>query len=160
MSTLGSILGNAAAPHTFEHKGKTYTLRLLDQNAKTVWEKFLFDKSRKALLAWKDDLSEEEFATQLEALNAAYVEGKFDITDELSRKALKTPGGCLQMACILFDAPSDVIFELALERPAELKATIKMLLMESLPAIARKLEEADPNGQGGAGSPPNATGST
>src|ERR1700691_3656580 len=103
MSALSESLGNDASPHTMSHNGRAYTVRLIDQTAKTRFEKWLFsrakdlarhlheeimndivtgrpqsdDKDENAAFAGLVATEETRFEGRLESLNDDYVAGVY-----------------------------------------------------------------------------------
>lgn len=146
MSALSQVLGNAGAQHTFDHKGKTYKLRMLDQAAKDAFQKHLFGKARAAAMELKSAMDQEAYAEHLAKLNDDFILGEYSLESNRGQKYLQTTAGQLFLASHIFGADDMELVNVMMERADEVVALVKLVLQESLPA-ASKAKESDPNGQ-------------
>lgn len=146
MSALSQILGNHGSPHVFEHEGKTYSVRMLDQNVKDEFEKALFGRARSLARLEQPDLSEEQFASVLLALNDKFLEGEYALESKKGLAFLNSTKGQLVLSSILFGVPETEMVQMLLSRGIEVAAMLKLVIDESLPKRKPKpAEGADPN---------------
>jgi hypothetical protein len=143
MGQLSQALGADGAAHTFIHDGVSYPVSLITQAVKDSFSKSLFAKAKEAARHMRDLMSPEQYERHLERLNDDFISGAYDFESERAAAALHTPSGCLDLCCLLFNAPRSVMIDIAAKQSAELKALLQLIRRESLPEAAQ--ESTDPN---------------
>ncbi len=141
MSALSETLGNAASPHTITHRGKTYTISLVDQRAKTAFERWNFERDKERLREVKDILPPDDYAIRARALSDAWMGGEFDFESPSSMAAMQTEKGMLALARILIGCSEEEVICLAVERSDDLTAIMELVFKESMPEVPEKLKE-------------------
>lgn len=151
MSDVSTVLGTAAVPASFTHNGKTYSLRKLDQAAKTKFEDWLKRRAFATLAMFREALGDgEEYQKHKLQLFRNLERGAFSFHRKLARRAMETIDGGIQLACILFGCDPDELESLSVEKSDELKGLLERLMAESsqrLAASGVKREGGDAEGE-------------
>lgn len=142
------ILGNAAPPHSIEHGGKRYTVRLIDQATKAAFARTLLAREREAARELKELMTPEEWSAHLSRLNKDYVDGKYGLLSPRGREIIGSDEGPLILGPLLFGCSEDEFLSLLLTHREEVAGLIRLVLYESFPGLeeaVKKAEGADPN---------------
>lgn len=129
---MGQALG--AASYSLEHGGKTYAARLLSQAEKAAYEDVLTGRALRMLESMRRVYTAGEYEDERVALLDAIKVGEFGFHGPLAVESLKTPGGMLSLAAILFGLDESEAFRLMAERREEVSAILNAVLAASLPA--------------------------
>ena len=128
--SISHALGSSGASYTFDHNGKTYKVRHLDQSARAAFEQWLKKGVLDALASMRDYLSPEALAAKEDAFFAAASAGDYSFYSPHAAKALQTPAGVLRLASILFDATEDEMVGLMSERQDDVIRLLKLIKSE------------------------------
>ena len=135
MGVDSSAVGNFAAPHKIEHEGVTYTISLIDQNAKAEWERRLFARAVQVADIIATSKGEAWKEGKLVELNDEFMGGEFALLGEKSLKLLQTPGGIQLIMSILTGRDILELAPLVMERNKELQAMLHLVIRESFPGL-------------------------
>ncbi len=148
MSVLSEVLGNAAALHTITHKGRVYTVSLIDQIAQSKFEKWHFEGDKERLKALRDILPAEDYAARAKAIGDAWMAHGYNFFGPQSLAAVQTLAGMLRLASILMDCSEADVVRLVNECPDKVKEVVNLVIRESIgePPAEKKAGD-DPNAQ-------------
>lgn len=130
----------AEGHHTFAHAGKTYHVSRLTQDKKNAFADISKAKTMAAVTRMRGLLDAEEYETAYNEAMDRINGGAFAFHSPFTQKALKTHGGVLQLACVLFGCGEEEMIKLFRERGKDVRALIDLVVRESNPADG----EADP----------------
>lgn len=140
---LSAVLGNSVPGHTFDHNGKTYTLRYIDQAMKDAFQKHLFAQARIAAGELRSLMTPEEFAKRLDQLNSDFVLGEYAIESKLGIRFLSSQTGWIWLASHIIGCEFGEVVVLLKDRGAEIAALIQLVIAESMPGVSFKKNESD-----------------
>lgn len=116
---------------TFHHNGRTYKVSRLTQEKKDQFSDISKAKAIAAVVASKKYLPAEEYQETLnEVIDAA--PHRFAFHSPFTEKALKTHGGVMQLACVLFGCDEAEMVTLFQERRDDVRAVLDLILKESV----------------------------
>ncbi len=128
--SLSEALGREAAPHLVSFRGRRYQVRLVDQDAKTAWERWLRQNAyRTALESTGDADVAARTVTQMAMLKQLRWGSVF------SRQMLASEDGGIAFAAYLMRCREDDVRGMALDAAAgpELRAALEAVVLESFP---------------------------
>lgn len=125
--SISHALGNSGASYSFDHGGKTYAVRHLDQSARAAFEQWLKKSALDTLSAMRGYLSPADLAEREEAFFRASAAGEYSFYGVHAARALETPAGVLRLAAVLFDATDDEIVTLMTERQDDVIRLMKLV---------------------------------
>jgi hypothetical protein len=168
VSSVSAILGAEAAPRTFDHAGKRYTLRAWDQQLKTAWERWLEGCAWESLVGLSP--AAQKIAADTVGRNVSAQEYRY--YGDTSHRAMQTPSGAMYLVVLIFGCTDEEAWTLASQRAQEVGTLVKVTLEEAAardglrpnltapvptPAPAQaNLQEANPQAVGA--SPPSSSG--
>lgn len=138
MSTTAVALG---AAHEFAHGGKVYQVRLVDQDVKIAFQKYLLRKAKEALAGFKDCYTPEEYRAGLESLRAEYEQGGFDFVSPRTANSLQTYAGMLHLVTLIFGVDEAEALSLLATAREEVNALVETVLRESFPFMGKEWQE-------------------
>ena len=147
MSALRQALGAEAAPHKFEHKGQVYLVQPITQEVKTAFSEWQWERACKVAFSMRAGMTPDEYERHLKKLNDDYLAGEYDFESERTAAILKTKAGVLALCALLWGCSQAQMITLAVERGAEVKALLELVMAESMPDMPKVPEGGDPNVQ-------------
>ncbi len=148
---MGVINECVASGHEFEHKGKVYKVRLVDQEVKDAYGKALYKKAREAAAGMRELMTPAEYGEHLKRLNDDYIAGKYALESDFGLKMMhNTTGGLLLVSILLGVTEMDAMKVLA-ERKTDVAGLLDVVLRESFPDVPQG--EGQPDGESKSGQP-------
>lgn len=126
-----STFANEGIPLTFEHKGKKYTLRYLDQSVKTAFADWLKWQAQSAVLSLRGKIDPRIWNDAWNAVIRDIASGAYTYHSSLTEQSLGTAGGATALAALLFQCPADEMEMLMIERGEEVQVLIDRLVTEA-----------------------------
>lgn len=125
------MLGAEAAPATFAHRGKTYTLAAIDQRFKSAVERSLKARAFQELYDMRDMLAPEQYQHLQRTLLAE--RRRFVFFGDSYWEALATDDGSAMLVGLVFGCPEAEAAVLLRERPVEVEHLYSEQVIQSLP---------------------------
>jgi hypothetical protein len=135
MALEDEALGNSGPPHTIEHAGRTFRVRLIDLSVQTAFSRALLARARDVARELRELMTPDEFSAHLMALNADYVRGGYGLISPRGLEVISKPEGMLLLAGLIFDAGPFDLAGLFKARPEECTALVNLVVRESFPGI-------------------------
>jgi len=132
MSVVGELIGGH---HEFCHKGKTYRVRLIDQEVKDIFEKKMFAHAKECAKNIKDLMTEGEYAEHVHRIREDYMDGKFSLETERGVEFIKNRKGAVLLVSLLFGVTEHEALNLMVERHADVAELLKVVFKESYPVM-------------------------
>lgn len=141
---VSELLGNWAWPLAIEHAGKTYKARLIADDLRSEWERWLRQRAwREALDVTGDAATAARVCTEM-GMGKAFAWGS-----PLSRTTLASEDGGVTFAGMVLGCKPEVIRKMAEDpkKRAELKTLLDKVVEESNPPAppGAKEDEGEPN---------------
>lgn len=128
--SLGNVTGE---PILAVVEGKEYKVGLVTQAAKGQLERILERRTRDAVLAGKDQLTDEEFKLAYAAFLDKVGSGDFAYGGPTFRRWIDSGLGTLAMVQVLFGVSADEAERLVAQGPAEVSAALRSVFAASFP---------------------------
>lgn len=128
--SLGNVTGE---PILAVVEGKEYKVGLVTQAAKGQLERILEKRTRDAVLAGKDQLTDEEFKLAYAAFLDKVGSGDFSYGGPTFRRWIDSGLGTLAMVQVLFGVSADEAERLVAQGPAEVSAALRSVFAASFP---------------------------
>jgi len=145
-ATITAVHAGHAEPIVFEHEGKSYRARLLDDDAIGKWERWLrLEALKEAFLTAGDSPGAHRTVTEMG------MAGAFGWLGSLSRTMIVTDRGRVALVAILCRIDQEEAARLWKEIPIEVGGVLAQVMKESLPDVPPPAPDFDPNGTGETG---------
>lgn len=137
-------------PHTIEHRGKVYPLRLVDQEVQGEFEKALYKKDREKAKTLRelDIITAEEYEADEARMKEAFRNGEYEMLSEVGLKRLATMDGIKILLSLIVPCSQAELFALMHAKRDELLSKLQLVIKESFPGVEFTLQppgEASPN---------------
>jgi hypothetical protein len=139
--SVSELLGREAAPIVIEHNGRKFKARNLHEGPLSEWERWLRDDYREQALQTTGDEHRADDMTARAGVSRAFRWG-----GELSREALRSPGGGVAFAAIVFKTTEAKIKELVEAHPGRVRAALEQVIAESFPDQIREIRRTEDSG--------------
>jgi hypothetical protein len=159
MSELSQALGNHGKKHAItrdvtDEAGnvttESYEFSLITQGVKIDYEKSLYAKAKDAIKTDRAEMGAAWYERKLDDLRTQFEAGEFAFESPRGQKALKSNAFALTFLTLLVTRDGQPIdsnraLDLMASNGPEVKNTLRLILNESFPSLAKKQEgEADP----------------
>lgn len=131
MSTLSDALGGSAAPLTFEHAGRTYTVLPVTQETKTRVERWLRRLAYADLYASRQDMPADQYEHALTLLSVN--RHRFTYLGSFYWETVSTDAGVAGLVAILFQTTQADAERLMRERGPDIDAIVSETTLASMP---------------------------
>jgi len=126
-----SSLGNDGIPLTFEHKGKKYTLRYLDQAVKTAFVDWLKWQAQASVLSLRGKIDPRIWNDAWNAVTRDIASGAYTYHSTLTEQSLSTSGGITALSALMFQCGIEEMEQLMMDRTEEVQGLIDRLIDSS-----------------------------
>lgn len=127
-------MGNVTAePILAVVEGKEYKVGLITQAAKGQLERICEKRAREAVLAGKDQLTDEEFKLAYSSFLDKVASGDFAYGGPTFRRWIDSGLGTLAMVQVLFGVGADEAERLVTQGPGEVSAALRSVFAASFP---------------------------
>lgn len=126
-----ATFANEGIPLTFEHKGKKYTLRYLDQGIKDAFVDWLKWQAQSSVLALRGKIDPRVWNDAWNSVIRDIASGAYTYHSYLTDQALSTPGGTIALSALMFQCSIQEMEMLMLERTDDVRTLIDRLAAEA-----------------------------